>query len=46
MQERHTTVYYICGKSGSGKTTLAKRIADSRKLDYFISSGSNDVMDG
>ena len=46
QQERHTTVYYICGKSGSGKTTLAKRIAESRKLDYFISSGSNDVMDG
>lgn len=45
-KERNVEVIYICGKSGSGKTTLAKKIAKERGLDYFISSGSNDVMDG
>ncbi len=46
QKERQTTVIYICGQSGSGKTTLAKKIANEKGLDYFISSGSNDIMDG
>ena len=46
QKERNTTVIYIYGKSGSGKTTLAKKISEENKLDYFISSGSNDVLDG
>lgn len=29
-----------------GKTTLAKKIAESKGYSYFVSSGSNDVMDG
>ena len=37
---------YITGSSGSGKTTLARKIAESHGLAYFISSGSNDIMDG
>jgi tRNA A37 threonylcarbamoyladenosine biosynthesis protein TsaE len=45
-KERNTQVIFITGKSGSGKTTLAKRIAKEKGLAYFISSGSNDVMDG
>lgn len=43
---RNTTCIYICGSAGVGKTTLAKKIADSKNLDYFVSSGSNDIMDG
>lgn len=45
-QNRNTEVIFITGPSGCGKTTLAKKIATERKLAYFISSGSNDVMDG
>ncbi|MBQ9198688.1 MAG: hypothetical protein IJ141_00730 [Lachnospiraceae bacterium] len=45
-KERNTEVIFITGASGSGKTTLAKKIAQSRNLEYYISSGSNDVMDG
>ena len=44
--ERNTTVIYITGKAGAGKTTLAKRIAREKGLDYYISSGSRDIMDG
>lgn len=43
---RNTQVIYICGQAGSGKTTMAKKIATEKGLDYFISSGSNDIMDG
>lgn len=45
-QSRNTEVVYITGDAGTGKTTLAKRIAADRNLVYFISSGSNDIMDG
>lgn len=45
-QNRNTEVMYITGPSGCGKTTLAKKIAADRKLDYYVSSGSNDVLDG
>lgn len=44
--ERNTTIIYIYGNSGAGKTTLAKKIATERGLDYFVSSGSRDIMDG
>jgi len=46
QKDRHMECIYITGKSGCGKTTLARKIADSRNLAYFISSGSNDIMDG
>ena len=45
-KDRHTECIYITGESGCGKTTLARKIAQERGLDYFISSGSNDIMDG
>ena len=46
QSERNTTCIYICGQAGAGKTTLAKKIADTHNMDYFVSSGSNDVLDG
>ena len=46
QQNRKTEVIFITGKSGAGKTTLGKKIAAEKHLDYFISSGSNDIMDG
>lgn len=46
QSERKTTCIYICGQAGAGKTTLAKKIADSHDMDYYISSGSNDILDG
>lgn len=46
VKERHLECIFITGCSGSGKTTLAKEIAKSRNLDFFVSSGSNDVLDG
>ena len=45
-KERQTECIYITGASGCGKTTLAKKIAESRGFAYFVSSGSNDIMDG
>lgn len=45
-QWRNTEVIFITGPSGCGKTTFAKKIATERKMDYYVSSGSNDVMDG
>lgn len=46
VQERNMECIFITGASGSGKTTLAKKIAKERGLAYFISSGSNDILDG
>lgn len=46
QQERSTEVVFITGRAGSGKTTLAKRIAAEQKLDYFVSSSNNDILDG
>ena len=45
-KDRQTQVLFVCGCSGCGKSTLAKKIAKEKGLDYFISSGSNDIMDG
>lgn len=44
--ERNTEVLFITGVSGCGKSTLARKIAESKGLAYFISSGSNDPFDG
>lgn len=45
-QERNTECVFITGPSGCGKTTLAKKIAREKGLDFYISSGSNDILDG
>lgn len=37
---------YICGASGTGKTTYAKMLAQDKGYSYYVSSGSNDVLDG
>ena len=46
QQERNTEVIFISGGSGVGKTTLAKTIAQQKGLPYYVSSGSNDLLDG
>jgi len=46
QKDRQTECIFISGYPGSGKSTLAKKIADSKNLAYFVSSGSNDIMDG
>lgn len=37
---------FITGSSGVGKTTYAKDIAEGKGYSLFVSSGSNDVLDG
>lgn len=44
-KERQTEVIFITGKPGCGKTTLARKIAENKGLEYFCSSGSNDILD-
>lgn len=44
--ERNMKVIYIYGESGSGKTTYAKELAAQNEYSYYVSSGSNDPLDG
>lgn len=37
---------YIQGDSGTGKTSYAKQVCEDKEYSYFVSSGSNDVLDG
>ena len=46
QKDRNTECIYITGGSGTGKTSLAKEIAKSKGYSFYVSSGSNDVMDG
>lgn len=43
--DRKMDCIFITGISGSGKTTLAKKIANNKNYNTYISSGSNDVLD-
>ena len=43
---REMKCIYICGDSGTGKTTYAKQIAKNNNYNVFVSSSSNDVLDG
>lgn len=44
--DRDMECIYVQGDSGVGKTTFAKQICENRHMSYFVSSGSNDVLDG
>ena len=44
--DREMQTYYIWGDSGAGKTTFAKTIAVQLGYELYVSSGSNDVLDG
>lgn len=44
--KREMDVIYIEGEAGSGKTTLAKYIAKLKGYSCYVSSSSNDPLDG
>ena len=44
--DRDMKCIYIQGDSGVGKTTYAKELCENKEYSYFVSSGSNDVLDG
>lgn len=43
---RNMRCIYISGGSGTGKTTYAKELAVKQGYSIFVSSGSNDPLDG
>ena len=43
--DRDMKVYYIFGESGCGKTSYAKQLARDKDYSYYVSSGSNDLLD-
>lgn len=45
-KERHMECLFITGKSGTGKSTYAKKVAADKGYSFFVSSGSNDPLDG
>lgn len=45
QSDRKIDVMFICGKAGTGKTYYAKKILQSRNLDFYLSSSSNDPFD-
>ena len=44
--DRDMKCIYIQGDSGTGKTSYAKQLCEDKEYSYFVSSGSNDVLDG
>lgn len=44
QSDRNVDVIFICGKGGAGKTFYAKKLLKSMKLDFAISSSSNDPL--
>jgi Plasmid replication protein/RNA helicase len=45
-KNRDIIVKFMSGASGLGKTTFAKWYCDKKGLTYFVSSASNDPMEG
>lgn len=45
-EEREMEVIFINGNSGSGKTTYAKQICKDKGFSFFVTSSSNDPLDG
>ena len=43
---RNMKVIFINGVAGSGKTTYAKKLCETLKKDYYISSSNNDALGG
>ena len=43
---RNMKVIYIQGDKGTGKTSYAKELAKKKGLSFFVSSSSNDILDG
>lgn len=43
--DRNMKCIYVCGEAGTGKTTWAKELAQQNEYSYYISSGSNDLLD-
>lgn len=44
--KRNMECVYITGKSGTGKSTYAKMMCEDKGYSVFVSSGSNNVLDG
>ena len=44
--DRNMQVIYVWGDSGCGKTTFAKWLAKENGMSFFVSSASNDILDG
>lgn len=44
--EREMECIFITGKPGTGKTTYAKKICKDKGLSYYVSSSTNDILDG
>lgn len=44
--ERKMECVFITGAPESGKTAYAKKIATDKGFSYFVSSSTNDIMDG
>lgn len=44
--DRNMKVIFINGVAGSGKTTYAKKLAEAKKMDYYVSSSNNDALGG
>lgn len=46
IKDRELECIYLYGDSGNGKTTYAKGLARAKGYSSFVSSGSNDALDG